>query len=331
MNYTPQEYASDVVAALAEACNERDIPHPDIVTECGRAMVSAASVLIFDVLDVERVHTGQALEPPTDDDHRLVQELYEITTNVNSENALESYHDAQQLKEEATSLFALGYIDLVQRARIDELYWNCAERILERVDAMEYVPEDLQGLEHALSDTYYGNFSVFQSLPDSWTLDQLFPMMPIHRLDENPTRRATFADLTCDSDGKVDQFIDLRDVRRVIDLHVPNGQPYYVGVFLVGAYQETLGEVHNLFGDTDVVHVRIEDSGRYTIDHVVEGDSMEEVLSYVRYDRRGLTERVRRATEEALRRGDITLEEAALLRRRYEQGLTGYTYLDREP
>jgi arginine decarboxylase len=331
MNYTSQEYAMDVVAAIAEACNERKVPHPDIVTECGRAMVSAGSVLVFDVLDSERVHNGQPPVEPIAGDHRIVKELYEIATNVSDGNELESFHDASQLKEEATSLFALGYIDLPVRARIDELFWTCCERILERVDTMEYVPEDLQNLEHTLSDTYYGNFSVFQSLPDSWALDQLFPMMPIHRLDERPTRRATFADLTCDSDGKVDQFIDLRDVRRVLDLHVPNGEPYYIGVFLVGAYQETLGEVHNLFGDTDTVHVRIEDSGRYTIDHVVEGDSMEEVLSYVRYDRRGLTERVRRAIEEALRRGDITLEEGALLRRRYDQGLSGYTYLDHEP
>jgi arginine decarboxylase len=330
MNYTAQEYAMDVVAAIAEACNERNVPHPDIVTESGRAMVSAASVLVFDVLDVERVHPGHPVEPPAGDDHRLVQELYEISENVTAENALESYHDAVQLKEEATSLFALGYIDLVLRARMDELFWNCCERILEQVDQMEYVPEDLEGLEHSLSDTYYGNFSVFQSLPDSWALDQLFPMMPICRLDEPPVRRATLADLTCDSDGKVDQFIDLRDVRRVLDLHVPNGQPYYIGVFMVGAYQETLGEVHNLFGDTDTVHVRVEGSGRYTIDHVIEGDSMEEVLSYVRYDRRGLTERVRRAIEDALRRGDITLEEGALLRRRYDQGLSGYTYLDQE-
>ena len=193
---------------------------------------------------------------------------------------------------------------------------------------MDYVPEDLQGLERTLADTYYGNFSVFQSLPDSWTMGQLFPFMPVHRLEEEPTRRGTFADLTCDSDGKVDQFIDLHDVSPVLELHSPDGRPYYVGAFLVGAYQETLGEVHNLFGDTNTVHVHLDPEGGYRVEHEVEGDTVQEVLSYVQYDRRDLTERVRRAIEQALRRGDITLEESRRLRRRYEQGLSGSTYLD---
>ncbi len=213
---------------------------------------------------------------------------------------------------------------------MEELYWCCCHKILRVVRGMDYVPEDLAGLERMLADTYYGNFSVFQSLPDSWAMGQLFPMMPIHRLDERPSRRGTFADLTCDSDGKIDQFIDLRDVRNVLELHAPDGRPYYIGAFLVGAYQETLGEMHNLFGDTDTVHVHVEPDGHYRIEHLVEGDTVEEVLSYVQYDRRGLSERVRRAIETALRNGDITLEESALLRRRYEQGLSGYTYLVQE-
>jgi arginine decarboxylase len=329
MNYTSREYAMDVVAAIAEACNELDIPHPDIVTESGRALVSAASILVFDVLGVDEVPRRDRVSPPQEDDHRVIQELYETWKNVSAENALESYHDATQLKEEGQSLFALGYIDLSTRGRFEELYWSCCDRILQVVRGMNYVPEDLQGLERLLSDTYYGNFSIFQSLPDSWSVNQLFPVMPIHRLDEKPTRRGTFADLTCDSDGKVDRFIDLHDVRNVLELHAPDGHPYYIGVFMVGAYQETLGELHNLFGDTDVVHVRIQRSGHYQIEHVVEGDSMGEVLAYVQYDRRTLSERVRRAIEAALQRGDITLEESARLRRRYEQGLSGYTYLDR--
>ena len=327
MNYSTQEYANDVVAAIVEACNERGISHPDIVTESGRALVSHASVLIFDVLGVDRVERRPEPEPLKEGEHRVIEDLYEVWTHVTAKNVLESYHDVMQLKEEATSLFSLGYLDLAARARAEELYWFCCRRILRVVREMDYVPEDLQGLERMLADTYYGNFSVFQSLPDSWAMNQLFPVMPIHRLDQRPTRRGIFADLTCDSDGKVDQFIDLRDVRSVLELHAPDAKPYYIGVFLVGAYQETLGEVHNLFGDTDTVHVYVEDDGHYRIEHVVEGDSVQEVLSYVQYDRRALSERVRRAVETALRDGDITLEESALLRRRYEQGLSGYTYL----
>ena len=328
MNYSTQEYASDVVAALTEACNECGVPHPDIVTEAGRALVSHGSVLVFDVLGVDEVPRRDKVEAPDGSEHRVILELYEVFSNVTPEAALESYHDALQLKDEVTSLFALGYFNLEARGRAEELFWSCCDRILRAVRELDFVPEDLQGLERLLADTYYGNFSVFQSLPDSWALDQLFPVMPIHRLDEYPTRRGILADLTCDSDGKVDQFIDLRDVRNVLELHAPNGKPYFIGVFLVGAYQETLGELHNLFGDTDTVHVQVDSEGGYAIKHVVEGDAVEEVLSYVQYDRRGLLERVRRAIEQSLRTGAITLEESALLRRRYEQGLSSYTYLD---
>lgn len=327
MNYSNQEYASDVIAAIQEACNDRSVPHPDIITESGRALTSHASVLIFDVLDVDRVESRSKPAPPGPEEHRVVQELHELDRNVSIENALESYHDAVQLKEEASSLFALGYLNLAIRARTEELYWSCCRKILDRVREMDYVPEDLEGLERMLADTYYGNFSVFQSLPDSWTMDQLFPIMPIHRLDEYPSRRGIFADLTCDSDGKVDQFIDLRDVRKVLELHAPDGRPYLIGAFLVGAYQETLGEVHNLFGDTHAVHVHL-DAGGYSVEHQVEGDTVQEVLSYLQYERRDLLERVRRSVEKALRRGAITLEESRMLRSRYEQGLSSYTYLN---
>jgi arginine decarboxylase len=330
MNYSTQEYANDVVAAVAEACKERDVPHPDIVTESGRALVAHASVLIFDVLGVNEVEGSRTPRQPETAEHPLVHTLYECFSGVTRKNVLESYHDALQAKEEATSLFNLGYLDLAGRGRMEELFWSCCQKIARIVRELEYVPEDLVGLERTLADTYYGNFSVFQSMPDSWAVKQLFPVMPIHRLDERPGRRGVFADLTCDSDGKLDQFIDLRDVKNVLELHAPNGKPYYVAVFLVGAYQETLGEVHNLFGDTDTVHVNVEEDGLYTIEHLVEGDTVEEVLSYVQYDRRLLIERVRRAIEASLRAGTISLEEAALLRRRYSQALSGYTYLDPE-
>ena len=328
MNYSTQEYASDVVAAVQEACDDRGVPHPDIVSESGRALASHASVLVFDVLGVDEAARGHRPRAAGPDEHRVIRELAEVLDAVTGESALESYHDAVALKEEALQLFVLGYLDLSVRARVEELYWSCCQRILGEVRQMDYVPEDLQDLERTLADTYYGNFSVFQSLPDTWTMGQLFPIMPVHRLDEEPGRRGIFADLTCDSDGKVDQFIDLDDVSKVLELHAPNGRPYYIGVFLVGAYQETLGELHNLFGDTDAVHVLLDPEGGYTVEHQVEGDTVQDVLAYVQWDRRDLLERVRRAIESSLRSGDITLEDAGLLRRRYEQGLSGYTYLD---
>ncbi|MEE8313829.1 MAG: biosynthetic arginine decarboxylase [Myxococcota bacterium] len=328
MNYTVQEYAFDVVAALQEACDERGVPHPDLVSESGRALVSHASVLIFDVLGVDGPIGRAAPQEPGASEHKVIRDLWEVWSAIESENAQESFHDALELKEESTTAFNLGYLDLAARARAEELFWSCCERILNLLPDLEHVPEELQGLEQQLSDTYYGNFSVFQSLPDSWALDQIFPIMPIQRLHQEPTRRGTFADLTCDCDGKIDRFINMRGDSRVLPLHEPDGRPYYVGAFLVGAYQETLGELHNLFGDTDAVHVRVDATRRYSIEQVVEGDSVEEVLSYVQYDRRDLSERVRRAIETALYKGNITLEESALLRRRYEQGLSGYTYLD---
>jgi len=330
MNYTTQEYAYDVVSAVRDICDEKGVPHPDIVTECGRALVSHASVLIFDVLGVDGVRPTTQPAAPGPDEPKVIQQLHEVLGSISARNVLESYNDALQLKEEATTAFSLGYLDLQTRARMEELFWACCEKIMRIVRELEYVPDDLQRLERQLADTYYGNFSVFQSLPDSWAMKQLFPMIPIHRLDEAPSRRGTFADLTCDSDGKVNQFIDRRDVKSVLELHAPNGRPYYLGVFLVGAYQETLGEMHNLFGDTDAVHVKIYEDGGYTVEQVVEGDSVEQVVQYLGYDRRQLSESVRLAAEAAMREGRLTIEESALLRRRFEQGISGYTYLEQE-
>ena len=245
-------------------------------------------------------------------------------------NVQESYHDAIQLKEEASSLFSLGYLDLKGRARVERVFASCCAKILRIVRALDAIPEDLEDLEKGLADTYYGNFSVFQSAPDHWAVSQLFPVLPIHRLDEEPTRRGIFADLTCDSDGKIDEFIDSRDTKPVLELHPWSGDPYYIGVFLVGAYQEILGDLHNLFGDTDAVHVKLDPEDGYTVEHVVVGDSVEDVLAYVQYERRPMIDKVRRVIEGALRRGQITLEESARLLQRYEQGLQGYTYLSRD-
>jgi arginine decarboxylase len=329
MNYSVQEYANDVVASIQEACDAKGIPHPDIVTEAGRAMVAHHSVLIFDILGVHEMLSGKQPEPVQPSDHKVIKDLAEVWVGISQKNVQEAYHDSLQLKEEAANLFSLGYLDLRARARVERLFWDICEKILRITRELPYVPEDLEPLEKGLADTYYGNFSVFQSAPDHWAVKQLFPVMPIHRLEEKPTRRGVFADLTCDSDGKIDRFIDPRDVKDVLDLHPWNGQPYYIGVFLVGAYQEILGDYHNLFGDTDAVHVRLGADGRYEVEHVVEGDSVTDVLRYVQYDRGTLIERVRRTIEVAMREGQISLEESARLRRRYEEGLSEYTYLTR--
>jgi len=327
MNYSVQEYANDVVAAIQEVCDDAGVPHPDIVTEAGRAMVAHHSVLIFDVLGVNELRTSGPSQPVGEEDPKVLQDLFEVCNTVTRKNVREAWHDALQLKEEASSLFSLGYLDLRARARVERLFWDCSEKILRIVRDLEKVPEDLADLEKGLADTYYGNLSVFQSMPDHWAVKQLFPVMPIHRLEERPTRRGIFADLTCDSDGKIDQFIDQHDVKDVLELHPLNDEPYYIGCFLVGAYQEILGDLHNLLGDTDAVHVRLDEEGGYHVEHVVEGDAVADVLTYVQYDWRTLAERVRRTIEQALREGRISLEDSKRLRMRYRQGLEEYTYL----
>ncbi len=327
MNYSMEEYARDVVDALGSACQETGAPHPDIVSESGRALVAHHSVLIFDVISADQVVTDRVPPEIDPEAHEMVRNLASIHADLDDENLLESYHDAEQLREEATSLFALGYLDLRARGLVDLYFHHICEGIRRRAGAAGLPPDELKTLERALADTYFGNFSVFQSAPDHWAVGQLFPIMPIHRLDEEPSRRAVIADLTCDSDGKMDRFISSGGEKRALEVHPYEGVPYHLGVFLVGAYQEILGDLHNLFGDTDAIHVRLDDDGSLSVDHVVEGDEVSEVLSYVQYDRRALVEKVRRTIETALRQGEISLEDSALLRRRYEQGLKEYTYL----
>ena len=271
----------------------------------------------------------QALTAPTEEDHGVLHTMWEAYQAVKSKkNFQESYNDILAAKEESVTLFSHGVIDLLTKAKIDDLYWATCQTIQDAVSTESYIPEDLQGLSKKLSDTYYCNFSVFQSLPDSWAIGHLFPVAPLHRLDEKPTKEAMIADLTCDSDGKIDQFIDLQDVKPTIRLHHPNGSPYYLGAFLVGAYQEILGDLHNLFGDTNAVHVSLRADGKYRLDHVVQGDTVSEVLSYVEYDRLDLLKRVRNMAETAVRDGHMTFEESAKLMRRYDEGLSGYTYLE---
>ena len=328
-NYNMQNYANDVVAEVKEACTERNLPVPTLISESGRAIASHQSVLIFDVLSSSDVPSGEP-EPLQQGEHLIVRNLYETYRSISVDNYQEAYHDATQFKEEAFSLFSFGYLRLAERARAERLYWACCEKILQIVRQQDYVPDDLEDLEKIMASIYYINLSVFQSAPDTWAIDQLFPIMPIHRLDEEPTRRATLADLTCDSDGKIDQFIDLRDVKPVLELHpLKPGEPYYLGMFLGGAYQEIMGNLHNLFGDTNTVHIHLTPKG-YEIEHVVKGDTVTEVLGYVQYDAEDLVESIRRQTERALQDQQITLRESQLLLQHYENGLRRYTYLAAE-
>jgi arginine decarboxylase len=326
VNYTLQEYAADIVSQVAEACNLHGVPHPDLVTESGRALVAHHSVLVYNVLATNEILGGQAPVAPTKDDHQVLHQLWEAYSGVTRKNFQEAYHDVLQIKEEAITAFNLGVLDLKARAKVEQMFWATCEKLLKIVRDLDYVPDELEGLERQLSDTYYCNFSLFQSMPDHWAVKQLFPTIPIHRLNQQPFRRGIIADLTCDSDGKIDEFIDLRDVKGFLELHSPNGGEYLIATFLVGAYQEILGDLHNLFGDTDAVHVKIEDDD-YTVEKVVKGDSVAEVLSYVQYNKENLVSRVRRSVEAALREKRITMTESGRFMKRYEEALEGYTYL----
>jgi len=328
-NYSTQEYAYDVVAAIQEACDGASITPPTIISESGRAIAAHQSVLVFDVLGTN-VPQYPEPEPPGEDRHAVLHELYDTWKGVLPKNVQESWHDAQQAKEEASSLFKFGYLSLRDRAQAERLYWHCGVKILRQARRLKHVPEEIEELEAALAAIYYCNFSVFQSAPDTWAIDQLFPIMPVHRLDEEPTVHARLADLTCDSDGVIDHFIDLEEVKGALEVHpLKEGERYCLAMFLVGAYQEILGDLHNLFGDTNAVHVRLTESG-YEVSHVVKGDDMNEVLRYVEYDPEAMTERVRRQAEAALQKRRITLEQMKLLMAHYEQGLRSYTYLEED-
>ena len=329
MNYTTQEYANDIVFSLQEICDAGGVPHPTIVTESGRAVVAHHSMLVVDVLGVGEFDVGKAPEQIGPDVPRVIKNLFEAHRDVSRKNVLETYHDALEYKEEALQLFNLGNLSLSERVVAEDIFWGVCQKLLKMVRELREVPEELEGLERALSDTYFCNFSMFQSLPDIWAIDQLFPIMPIHRLNEEPTRRAVLADITCDSDGKIDHFIDRRDVKPVLELHPVNGQDYYLGIFLIGAYQEILGDLHNLFGNTNTVHVSLAAGGGYQIEHVVTGDTVTDVLKYVSYSREELVARIRRFAELAVRANRMSLDETRSMLRLYEEGLAGYTYLER--
>ena len=326
-NYNMQNYANDIVAELKDTCAEQQIPVPTLVSESGRAIASHQSVLIFDVLSTSDVPLDLP-EPPQEEESPVIKYLWETYQSINQDNYQEFFHDAAQFKEEAISRFNLGILRLQERAKAERLYWACCQKILNITRQQEYVPDELEDLEKIMASIYYINLSVFQSAPDCWAIDQLFPIMPIHRLDEEPIRRGILADLTCDSDGKIDRFIDLRDVKSVLELHTfKPEEPYYLGMFLNGAYQEIMGNLHNLFGNTNAVHIQLTPKG-YQIQHIVKGDTMSEVVSYVQYDSEDMVESIRQRCEKALEEKHITLAESQRLLQTYEQSLGRYTYLN---
>jgi arginine decarboxylase len=337
MNYTIAEYASDVVYRIKSACDDANVPHPRIFSESGRAMVAYSTLLIFDVLGrnviegkVDLQSIRQQLEAlPEDEQPQPVHDLLDALESLTDRTIVEAFHDALQARDEAISLFNLGYIGLEMRAAAEQLFWSIGREVIDRATRRSGdMPEELSDLAEALADVYYCNFSVFQSMPDSWAIGQLFPIAPIQWLDQEPTRIATLADITCDSDGKVDNFVDRKDTKRVLELHeLQDGERYYLGAFLIGAYQEILGDLHNLFGDTHVVHVAL-DEDSWAIEEVIKGDTVKEVLGYVGYQSGDLIRGVRQDVERAVRTKLLTVADSRVLLGSYEQGMQGYTYLE---
>ncbi len=330
-NYSIQNYANDVVAEVKDACSAREIAMPILVSESGRAIASHQSVLVFDILGTSEASYSEP-EAYKDGEHRLVKELWDVYSSVNAENYQEAFNDAVQFKQEAAGLFNFSYLRLAERARVERLYWACCKKIVTLLRNQDYVPEELEHLEKSMASIYYANMSLFQSALDSWAIEQLFPVMPIHRLNEEPTQRATLADLTCDSDGKIARFIGAKGQKEVLELHsLKSGEPYYLGMFLMGAYQETLGNLHNLFGNTNTVHIHLASKAKsqqgYTIEHVVRGNTTDEVLTQVQYSPEAMIEQIRRRSEQALQAGQITIEEARKLMANYKASMDCYTYL----
>ncbi len=327
-NYNMQNYANDIVAQVKEACDQGKVQTPILVSESGRAIASHQSILIFDVLATSN---NDCTLPPliAEEESLVLKNFWETYQSIDESNYQEAYHDAIQLKEEALSLFNLGYLSLIERSRAEQLYWACCHKIAAIIQNRDDVPEDLADLTTKMASIYYANFSIFQSIPDSWAIEQLFPIMPIHRLNEEPSARGILVDLTCDSDGRVDRFISRKDEKDLLELHpLKDKQPYYLGMFLVGAYQEIMGNLHNLFGSTTVAQIKITSQG-YQIEHLAKGDAIKDVLNYVDYDPQDLGEIMRRRTEIALRKNLITIDEAQKLLTNYEDALSSYTYLSK--
>ena len=328
VNYSIQEYVNDCIYTFVDAADKNGIRHPNIITESGRSLTAHHSVLVIDVLE-----TASLPEMPEEfeakaNDHQLVKDLYEIWDNLNPRTMLEDWHDAEQIRDEALELFSHGIVDLKTRAEIERMYWSVAHEINSLAKSMKHVPEELKNLDKLLADKYFCNFSLFQSLPDSWAIDQLFPIMPIQRLNERPTRHATLQDITCDSDGKISNFVADGHIKHVLPIHaLRKNENYHLGVFLIGAYQEILGDMHNLFGDTNAVHISVKD-GKYHIDQIIDGETVEEVLDYVQYNPKKLVRQLETWVTKSVKEGKISLEEGKEFLGTYRSGLYGYTYLE---
>ena len=328
MNYSIQEYANDAISSVVDVCVKNNLPQPNIITESGRSLTAHHSVLIFEVLETTSLPEWRDNEELDPDAHELARELYDIWDRLDQNRLFESWHDALQIREEALDLFSLGMLDLKTRAQIEKLFWSIAREVGDIAGGMKHMPEDLRKIAKMLPDKYFCNFSLFQSLPDSWAIDQIFPIVPISRLDEKPTRTCSIQDITCDSDGKIDNFISPQGPAPALPVHaLRSGAPYYIGVFLTGAYQEILGDMHNLFGDTNAVHISVY-KDHYEIDQVIEGETVDEVLDYVQYNPKKLVRNVETWVTASMKAGKITPEEGRDFVSTYRAGLFGYTYLE---
>lgn len=328
VNYSIQEYVNDCIYTFVEAADKNELPHPNLITESGRSLTAHHSVLVIDVLETASLPEMPEEFEAKSDDHKLVKDLYDIWDNLSSRSMLEDWHDAEQIREEALELFSHGIVDLKTRAEIERMYWSVAHEINVLAKNIKHVPEELKNLDKLLADKYFCNFSLFQSLPDSWAIDQLFPIVPIQRLNERPTRNATLQDITCDSDGKIANFVAEGHTSHVLPIHsLKKNESYYLGIFLVGAYQEILGDMHNLFGDTNAVHISVKD-GKYHIDQIIDGETVEEVLDYVQYNPKKLVRQLETWVTKSVKEGKISLEEGKEFLDTYRSGLYGYTYLE---
>ncbi len=329
-NYSMEEYCADIIETVMDTLDRKNIAHPVLITESGRATVAYYSILLFNVLDVSRFEARQVAQDAPKNCHEPTKNMFDVFKAIKPKKLQECFHDAIYYRDEIRERFKSGDISIRERALAESVFWNIMNKISSEAKKLKYVPEEFEHLDSALSDIYYGNFSVFQSLPDSWAIKHLFPVMPVHRLDEEPTRHGILADITCDCDGKIDNFIDLHDVKHTLRLHdLKPEEEYYLGVFLVGAYQETLGDLHNLLGDTNVVSIRIHEDGKFDFVKELEGDSVADVLSYVEYDVKAMAERVRENAEGAVQRNLITPQERKMIMDAFEAGLRGYTYFER--
>jgi arginine decarboxylase len=329
-NYTLDEYCADIIDTIMTTLDDATIPHPVIITESGRATVAYYSILLFNVLDVSRFEAPELPEGPAEGDPEIIANMFEVRDVLTLKNLQECYNDAMYYRDEARQLFKHGQLTLRQRSLVEKIFWHIILHVAKELKNLKFIPKDLQHLPEALADIYYCNFSVFQSLPDAWAIDHLFPIMPIHRLNEMPAKQATLADITCDCDGKIDRFIDIHGVKHTLSLHeLEDDNEYYLGAFLVGAYQETLGDLHNLLGDTNVVSIRITEDGDFSFVRELEGDSVADVLTYVEYEPKNMLEDFRRIAEQAVRDRRITPQERGQIMKVYADGLRGYTYFER--